>query len=140
MEVRTYLDSGVLIAAFHSDHPHHNAARAVIDDERRVFLTSAFLELEVLPQARHYGRLREARFYELFLEDTTEERLHASTSLTTLAMSVAERHDVKAMDELHLAAAISLGADEFVTTERRTKPMYRETRVRVVHLDDAAKA
>jgi hypothetical protein len=38
------------------------------------------------------------------------------------------------MDALHLAAAHLAGADEFITTERPQKPIYRSTLVRVAYL------
>lgn len=37
-----------------------------------------------------------------------------------------------AMDALHVAAAMQVGADELVTTERPTKPIHRARGVRVV--------
>jgi hypothetical protein len=38
------------------------------------------------------------------------------------------------MDALHIAAALAIDADEFVTTEKSTKPMYRVTEIRVVSI------
>jgi len=38
---------------------------------------------------------------------------------------------------MHIAAAIRLGADEFVTMEKTTKPIYREKQVKVIHLSDS---
>jgi hypothetical protein len=35
------------------------------------------------------------------------------------------RHDLTAMDALHVAAAKAVGAIELVTTEKPTKPMFR---------------
>ena len=41
------------------------------------------------------------------------------------------------MDALHVAAALSVGAEELVvTTEKRTKPMHRVTNVNVVSIFD----
>ena len=40
------------------------------------------------------------------------------------------------MDSLHLAAAFLSGADEFVTTERPGKPIYRSSLLTIVHLFD----
>jgi hypothetical protein len=36
-----------------------------------------------------------------------------------------------ALDALHLAAAVSTGAEEFITTEKPGKPLYRATDIRV---------
>ena len=38
------------------------------------------------------------------------------------------------MDALHIAAAHLLGADEFITTERPGKSIYRTSLVRVLYL------
>ncbi|WP_334951383.1 hypothetical protein [Nostoc sp.] len=40
------------------------------------------------------------------------------------------------MDALHVAAALSVGAEELVTTEKRTKPMHRVTSINVVSIFD----
>jgi hypothetical protein len=40
------------------------------------------------------------------------------------------------MDALHIAAAISVDAEEFITTEKSTKPMYRVTDIKIVSLFD----
>ena len=41
---------------------------------------------------------------------------------------------LSALDALHVAAAVALGADELVATERPTKPIHRATGVTVVSL------
>ena len=41
-----------------------------------------------------------------------------------------------AMDSLHLAAAYLSRADEFITTERPGKPIYRSPLVKIVYLFD----
>ncbi len=41
------------------------------------------------------------------------------------------------MDALHVAVALLLAADEFVTTERPGKPLYRVDRLRVIHVSGA---
>ena len=38
------------------------------------------------------------------------------------------------MDALHVAAAILLGADQIVTTEKPGKPIYRADALHVVHV------
>ncbi|WP_313943082.1 MULTISPECIES: hypothetical protein [Calothrix] len=40
------------------------------------------------------------------------------------------------MDALHVAAALSVGAEEFVTTEKNTKPMFRVSTINVVSIFD----
>jgi hypothetical protein len=42
------------------------------------------------------------------------------------------------MDALHVAAALLLGADEFVTTEKRGKSIYRVDSLRVLHIREVS--
>lgn len=54
--------------------------------------------------------------------------------IVEVAEGVAVQHGLNALDALHVAAAITLGADELVTTEKPAKPIYRVNSVRVVPL------
>jgi hypothetical protein len=38
------------------------------------------------------------------------------------------------MDALHIAAALSVNAEEFITTEKLTKPMHRVTELAVISI------
>ena len=138
--IRTYLDSNIVIAAYNISNPFHAAAFDLLRKSDRRFVGSRMLHLELLPYAAYHGRKDEAAFYDEFLREALVEVMILDEQMLSLALTVGARTNARAADALHLAAAISLGADEFVTTERRTKPMYRETRVRVVHLDDAVTA
>jgi hypothetical protein len=55
-------------------------------------------------------------------------------ALLTLAVDEAARAGVGPMDALHLAAAHLLRADEFITTERPGKSIYRSALVKIVYL------
>jgi predicted nucleic acid-binding protein len=46
------------------------------------------------------------------------------------------RDGLAAMDALHVAAALSVGAEEFVTREKKTKPMFRVSSLKVVSIFD----
>ncbi|MGA3023189.1 MAG: hypothetical protein ABSF98_00325 [Bryobacteraceae bacterium] len=48
-----------------------------------------------------------------------------------VARAEAARCGLAAMDALHMAAAFLLKADEFITTEKPVKPVYRTTLVKV---------
>jgi predicted nucleic acid-binding protein len=52
--------------------------------------------------------------------------------LSTTGYVLACRYGLSAVDALNVAAAISLKADEFVTTEKPSKPMYRVPNLRFV--------
>jgi hypothetical protein len=51
--------------------------------------------------------------------------------LKKIARAEAGRCGLAAMDALHVAAAFLLKADEFITTEKPGKPMYRTDLVKV---------
>jgi hypothetical protein len=38
------------------------------------------------------------------------------------------------MDEWHIAAAIAIGAEEFITTEKNTKPMFRAMGIQIISI------
>jgi predicted nucleic acid-binding protein len=50
------------------------------------------------------------------------------------AYEIGVKFGMAALDALHVAAAISTGAEELVTTEKRGKPLHRTTDIRVLSL------
>jgi predicted nucleic acid-binding protein len=54
--------------------------------------------------------------------------------ITHMADRIACTYGLAGMDALHIAAALSISADEFVTTEKSTKPMHRVTEIRVLSI------
>ncbi len=50
------------------------------------------------------------------------------------ANNIACKYGLAAMDALHIAAALSVDAEEFVTTEKPTKPMFRVTSIQVISI------
>ena len=66
---RTYIDSGVLIAAARGNGKLAERALGVISDSQsREFVCSDYVKLEVVPKPTYYGRTEEVRFYETFFE------------------------------------------------------------------------
>jgi hypothetical protein len=61
--IRTYLDTGVLIAIVRGLPGSARAAVDVLEDPQREFVASAFLRLEVLPKALYQRRTAEVAFY-----------------------------------------------------------------------------
>ena len=99
--VRTFLDSGVLLAAARSLGRDRERALQILEDADRTFVTSPFVHLELVPKAIFYKkRLEEAFYHEYF------------------------------------NAAELARCDEFVTTERPGKPIYRSSLIRIVRLFD----
>lgn len=129
----TYIDSGVLINAFQGVREVSLKATQVLDDATREFASSAFVQLETLPKATYNKQQAEAEFYETFFAAVT---LWAKdlTAIVQMADRLARMYGLAGMDALHIAAALSICATEFVTTEKSTKPMHRVSELHVVSL------
>ena len=130
--IRTFLDSGVLIAAFKGAPQLREMALQILEDPDRVFLTSPFVRLEMLPKAIFNKQVNETRFYEQFF--ARAEFVTDLTAIFNLGEKEAARSGVGSMDSLHIAAAHLLKADAFITTERPTKSIHRSSLVNVVCL------
>jgi predicted nucleic acid-binding protein len=132
----TFVDAGVLIAAVRGTAEIGLRANQVLGDPRRSFASSPFLRLEVLPKARFHKKFGEVYFYETFFE-VVERWAVPDSALLGQAQSLASRFGLSALDALHVAAALSVGADEILTTERLEKPIHRVTEIRVRSLHPA---
>jgi predicted nucleic acid-binding protein len=130
----TFVDAGVLIAAVRGTGWVAVRANQVLDDPRRSFASSPFLRLEILPKATFHKRLDEVSFYDSFFA-AVERWAEPDSALADSAQSLAFRFGLSALDALHVAAALSVGADELFTTEKLQKPIHRvkEIRVRSLH-------
>ncbi len=130
--IRTFLDSGVLIAAYKGSPSIEAAAITILDDPNRVFLSSPFVRHEVSPKALYNRQQDEYRFYQsyfrraVFCDDLQLILNHAGKE--------SARSGINAMDSLHVAAAYLLDADEFVNTEKPGKSIYRTSIVKVIYL------
>lgn len=130
---RTYVDTGVLLAAFRGTHSLSEKALAILDDEEREFIISGFLKLETLPKPIFYRRRDEVEFMETFFGAAVSE-VEASAQVIASAIRLAGAHDIAPMDLLHVAAAICGGASEFVTTEKPDKPLFRVSGIKVISI------
>ncbi len=129
----TYLDSGVLINAFRGVNEVSIKAAQVLDDPTRLFAASVFVQLETLPKASYNKQSAEIEFYKTFFDTVTLWATDLNTIVES-ADSLARVYGLAGMDALHIAAAISINALEFVTTEKVTKPMHRVTEIQVVSI------
>ncbi|MBI4909340.1 MAG: nucleic acid-binding protein [Acidobacteria bacterium] len=130
--IRTFLDSGVLIAAWKGSMEPGNIAFQVVGSAGRIHLTSPFVRHEVSPKAQFNRRADEYRFYQRYFKQATFcDDLKA---ILNLASKEAAKSGVNSMDSLHVAAAHLLRADEFITTEKPGKSIYRTALVKVVYL------
>lgn len=130
--VRTFLDSGVLLAAARAVSRDQERALQILEDVNRTFLTSPFVHLELVPKAIYHKKRLERAFYEEYFR--AAEWIRDLNRIETVAQSEAAKSGLAAMDALHVAAAHLAEADEFITTERLGKPIYRSSLIRVVYL------
>ena len=108
-------------------------ALSILDDHERVFLSCPFLDFELLPQAILNKSYKEQRFLEIYLGGA--ERMEDLHAILRLAFEEASHSPVSGIDALHVAAASLLEADEFITTEKPGKPIYKNRLVPVVYLE-----
>lgn len=132
---RTFIDSGVLIAAARANTIRSFAALHILNGREREFGSSAFIRLETLPKAIYNQQQAEAEFYESFFSSVTLWATELEEIVQT-GNRIACTYGLAAMDALHIAAAVSVDAEEFVTTEKTTKPMYRVTEIKIVSIAD----
>lgn len=123
MTKRTYIDANLLIAAWHGRDDAGLDALAILDDPDRTLLVSDALWLEVMPKAIYEKRQGELAFYQSIFARSE----HCPWRLDVLqqAHGLAQRYGIAAMDSIHVATALAAGADEFISGEKPTKPMFR---------------
>ena len=131
-KVLTFIDAGVLITAARGAGAKALAAFSILDDPDREFASSLFVQLEVLPKAVYNKQHAEENFYRSYFAAVS--RWADPVDILNDALNVASAYGLSALDGLHVAAALAVGADELVTTEGPTKPMYRTVGLKVITL------
>jgi predicted nucleic acid-binding protein len=126
----TFVDAGVLIAAARGITDVSAQAMAILDDPNRTFASSEFIRLEVLPKALFNRKTMEAEFYSSFFQAVSHWPDNTD-AVVRHAHDVAVRFGLAALDALHVAAALSVGAEELIATEKRGKPLHRTTGILV---------
>ena len=121
---RTFLDAGVLIAAIRGTPEVADRAMELLNDPERLFVSSDFVQLEVLPKAVYFRHTAEASFYRAYFASVTE-MVSVSQALVAQASEQAQQAGLAAMDALHVAAARAGEATEFMTVEHPGKPLFR---------------
>jgi predicted nucleic acid-binding protein len=111
---RTFLDSGVLIAAARGTDDTALQALQILDDLDREFVSSIFVKLEIHPKAIYNGFRDEAAFYQSFFENDVELLVGFSEEMAEVAQQQAGKFGLSALDALHVAAALYAKVDEFV--------------------------
>lgn len=130
---KTFVDAGVLIAAARGKADVATHAMRILDDPDREFVASPFLKLEVLPKAVYEKRQAEVEFYETFFNAVTYW-VHSVEETAKNAYTEACKFGLNAMDALHVAAAISAGAEELITTEKPEKSIHRVDSINILSI------
>lgn len=131
MKTVTFIDAGVLIAAVRGNAELARRAFEVLDDDRnRSFASSTFICLEVLPKAQFHKRMEEVLFYEAFFA-RVERWATPGAALLEDAFELGAENGLSALDALHGAAALSVGAKELITTEKHGRPLHRLMSIKV---------
>jgi predicted nucleic acid-binding protein len=120
--IRTACDTGVLIALARGKADQSATAERLLADPERLFVGSKALALELLPKAVYHQRQGEADLYRAYLFGLVTVQVDLDLDL---ALDVAQRFGLSAMEALHVAAAITGQCDELVTTEAPDRPPYR---------------
>jgi|DewCreStandDraft_1066081.scaffolds.fasta_scaffold00043_64 predicted nucleic acid-binding protein len=120
---RTYLDSGVLIAICRGKSEVAQRAFTLVNDPDREIILSEAVRLEVMPRAIYEQRHEEQKAIEEIF--SLASVLEWSVPVLEEAYQLACENGIAAMDAIHLAFAVKAEADELVTTEKRSKPLFR---------------
>ena len=131
--ILTFIDSGVLLSAANGEGKIAEKALEILEDSNREFASSEFVKLELIPKAIYNKQTEEAQFYEEFFSTVT----YWATDLEKVvkdANDIGCQYGLAAMDALHIAAALSLEASEFITTEKPTKPMFRVSSIKLISI------
>jgi predicted nucleic acid-binding protein len=132
-QIKTFLDSGVLIAAARTNDIMAIKAIEILDDSQRQLATSLFVKLEILPKAFYHQQQGEIKFYEAFFTNCSLWADDLPT-IIKLAQNLANQFGLGALDALHIASALSINCDEFITTEKPNKPLHRVSGIKVISI------
>jgi predicted nucleic acid-binding protein len=130
-----YIDSSVLISAFRGTSAIGVRAAMILDNPSLRFASSSFVQLETLPKATYHCQSDEQEFYNVFFAAVSDWANDLDV-IVEMAKNVASTYGVAAMDALHIAAALTIGTEEFVTTEKPSKPMFRVQEIHVRSIFD----
>lgn len=131
--IRTFVDAGVLIYAARAENEMAELALQILEDDQREFASSTFLKLEVLPRAIYHQQSSEIKFYETFFDAVTYWA-NDINSIIEQAYRESSQFGLGAMDALHIAAAVSVGATEFITNEKPQKSIHRTRSIKVISI------
>ena len=130
---RCYVDTNIWITAIQASGPESMRALEVIEDPERELLISAYVRLEVLPKPRFHNRQDQVENFTVMFSQAEDLPLYQS-AIVNNAIDIAATHDLTPIDALHISTAMHGHAQEFVTLEKPTKPMFRVTEMTMVSI------
>lgn len=131
---RTYLDTGILLAAARKQRTAMtDRCIELLDDASRDFVSSQYLELELLPKAVYHSSKMEEGFYRAYFANA-QIRISMSAELGREALLLATQYGLSGFDALHVASAIEAKCVEFVTLERSQSPLIRVREIQVISI------
>lgn len=122
--MRTFLDSGVLIAAFRGNNEVSEKAFQIMEDPNREFISSDFVKLEVIPKAKYFHNDDEVEFYNEYFASTIDLFITTSDHINN-SFDMACNYGIAGSDAVISCAAIKMNADVFITSERPTTAMFK---------------
>jgi uncharacterized protein len=120
--VKLYLDANVIIFAHEADPPLRDAVLQRLVDwcgkPNGSLITSLFsrLECRVVPLRSADASLLSD--YDLFFRGDAVEVVEISREILDIAASLRAQYAFRSPDAIHLATAIHVGADQFLTADR----------------------
>ena len=124
MKRRTFLDSCTLIAAFQGKPEISDRVFEILDDPNREFVVSRFLALELIPKPTFNRRQEEIAFMNDYLRNSGTN-VESSEHVVIQALELAGKYDLHPVDALHASCCVEARVDDFLTTEKDTKPLFR---------------
>lgn len=113
-------DADCLIYAAAPDHPIGGRVAALFDDvssARRSRIGSTVLIPELLTKPLREQRVDEVRQLSFYLSRLT--LCPVDHAVASLAATLGARYLLRAADAIHLATGVAMGADRFITNNRR---------------------
>lgn len=129
---RTAIDANLLIAAWSGQNELFEQAIDILEDPARVLIVSDALWLEVMPKTVYFAQDEERAFYQGVF--ARAEYLAWSAELVDSAKRLAQLYGLAAMDAIHVAVALAASADEFISGEKPTRPMFRVKEITIQSL------
>jgi hypothetical protein len=83
--------------------------------------------------ALHFKQKTEITFFKTYFDNATIW-VNDLEAIVQIAQDESARHGLKALDALHVAAAFLGNAGVLIAFEKKTKPLYRTSLIRVAYL------